>query len=477
MENNRLLIAYYGDDFTGSTDALEFLCRSGIKTMLFIDVPTVEQLRQYPELQAIGVAGISRTMSPGAMDEHLTPAFEALRKINPMHVHYKVCSTFDSSPTIGSIGKAIDIGSNVFNSRLVPLLVAAPILGRYCLFGNLFARMGIGSEGNIYRLDRHPSMSKHPTTPADESDLRLHLAKQTTKSIGLFDILSLHQYQEKATELSFGSAEIIVFDAVKQEDLAAVGQIIDSLSNKTDVLFSAGSSGIEMALGMHWKENSLIHEKIEPELPTSVSGLRSTVLTTPIIVASGSCSAVTSAQINFALADGFKEIAIDTVKIAEHLAKHGLEDSLNLINQMVEVYVTQALVLLEEEKSLIIHTSLGNDDHRVIATSDIFKNMGGLEISLPNLYGSFIGKIVRSIVEKRIIERVIVAGGDTSSYAARAMGIEAVEMIAPLTPGAPLCIAHAPNSSIDKLQVVFKGGQVGKEDFFVAALDSSLRSE
>jgi len=33
---HNLLLAYYGDDFTGSTDALEFLSRAGIKTVLFI---------------------------------------------------------------------------------------------------------------------------------------------------------------------------------------------------------------------------------------------------------------------------------------------------------------------------------------------------------------------------------------------------------------------------------------------------------
>ena len=30
-----ILLAFYGDDFTGSTDALEFLSRAGAKTVLF----------------------------------------------------------------------------------------------------------------------------------------------------------------------------------------------------------------------------------------------------------------------------------------------------------------------------------------------------------------------------------------------------------------------------------------------------------
>ena len=118
--SNRLLIAFYGDDFTGSTDALEFLSRAGIKTVLFIEPPTKEQLERYKGLQAIGVAGMTRAMSPQAMEEELEPAFTTLKALNPKHVHYKVCSTFDSSPTIGSIGKAIDVGAKIFESKFTP---------------------------------------------------------------------------------------------------------------------------------------------------------------------------------------------------------------------------------------------------------------------------------------------------------------------------------------------------------------------
>ncbi len=49
------------------------------------------------------------------------------------------------------------------------------------------------------------------------------------------------------------------------------------------------------------------------------------------------------------------------------------------------------------------------------------------------------------------------------------MGIEAVEMIAPLSPGSPLCKAYSSSTAINHLQIAFKGGQVGKEDFFLMA--------
>jgi len=99
---SKLLLAFYGDDFTGSTDALEFLTRNGIKTMLFIEPPSPRQLEKHPELQAIGVAGMTRAMSPPAMEQTLSRAFTSLKTLNTKHVHYKVCSTFDSSPQVGS---------------------------------------------------------------------------------------------------------------------------------------------------------------------------------------------------------------------------------------------------------------------------------------------------------------------------------------------------------------------------------------
>ena len=89
-QDNQLLIAYYSDDFTGSTDVLETLSKAGIKTALFIEPPTWEQLSRYKNIQAIGIAGVSRAINPEEMEKELRPAFTALKKSRARHVHYKV---------------------------------------------------------------------------------------------------------------------------------------------------------------------------------------------------------------------------------------------------------------------------------------------------------------------------------------------------------------------------------------------------
>ncbi len=458
MHKHELLLAYYGDDFTGSTDALEFLTRAGIKTVLFMEPPTAEQLAQYEEVQAIGVAGLTRSMPPDDMEAALLPAFATLKALGASHVHYKVCSTFDSSPAIGSIGRAIDVGAKVFQAPFVPLLVAAPALGRYCFFGNLFARMGIGSTGQVYRLDRHPSMSKHPVTPAHESDLRLHLAEQTDKRTGLIDVLQLAQSLADAQQVLKDKIaegwDTILFDGGEESHLTAIGHLIDEYAGAEQPLFSVGSSGIEMALGNHWKSANKIQPRTEFELAEEVEQL---------MVISGSCSPVTSRQIEVALLHHFAEIIINTEALASG------KDVASVISENIE----QATAALRAGKSVVVHTG-GNNPDCVDTALEAFIKQGltptEIRSRTAQLYGTALGSIADAVIAQTNVKRLLIAGGDTSSYAARALGIEAVEMIAPVVSGAPLCKAYAPGKAVDGLEVNIKGGQVGDEHYFLTVL-------
>jgi uncharacterized protein YgbK (DUF1537 family) len=462
MNDNGLLLAYYGDDFTGSTDAMEILERAGVRTVLFIGPPNAGDLAAFPDIGAYGIAGMTRAMPPETMEQTLRPAFETLKRSGARHVHYKVCSTFDSSPTIGSIGKAIDVGMEVFASRFVSMVVAAPSLGRYCTFGNLFARMGIGSNGSIHRLDRHPSMSKHPVTPADESDLLLHLAKQTQKQSNLIDILQIEAEASLSAQVLENKiaqgAEVVLFDALYEHQMPRVGALIDHYGNAGAPHFSVGSSGVEMALTGIWQQQNLI-EKPASWLDPGHSA--------PMLVVSGSCSPVTARQIDWAVANGFTELALDTPGIA-----NGTNDP------SFEIEIKKVIQLIEAGKSVIIHTSKSTQDERFARSNTILRQKGLNETEIQGmtaeLYGNALGRIARGVVAETKIKRIVIAGGDTSGVVARALGIRAVEMIAPISPGAPLCRAFAPGSPADTLEVNFKGGQVGSEDYFGSVMRGRL---
>ena len=97
-----LRLTFCGDDFTGSTDVMEALATAGLRTVLFLEPPTRDELRRFDGVRAAGVASTSRTLSPEAMEASLRPILERLRDLGAPLCHYKICSTFDSSPRVGS---------------------------------------------------------------------------------------------------------------------------------------------------------------------------------------------------------------------------------------------------------------------------------------------------------------------------------------------------------------------------------------
>lgn len=454
MKNDKLLLAYYGDDFTGSTDALEFLTLAGVKTVLFLRKPTQKDLDRFPGIQAIGLAGKSRSMSPSEMETELFPAFENLKSFEPVHFHYKVCSTFDSAPHVGNIGKAIEIGSEVFNQKTILVSPSAPHLGRFCVFGNLFARMGTIGNGEIYRIDRHPSMSKHPVTPALEGDLTIHLAKQTEKSINLVNLTIIEKGTSAVLEaVKSNKSEILFFDGFNLDHLKTIGSVFNHLANEK-TLFSVGSSGIEMALGLDWKDEKIIGKEIIFESAGEVS---------LILVLSGSCSPVTSSQIEYALQNGFLEIALESKAVDIQNQPQIIK---NTVNQFIENF--------NQGKSTILHTSTGSNDPRVAETEAYFKAKGISENEIQkqcsSVYGSILGQITKEVLKAVPLKRILFAGGDTSSYAASELDILALEMIAPIAPGAPLCKAVSDNEWVNGIEMNFKGGQVGTADYFIKVL-------
>lgn len=444
-----LLLTYYGDDFTGSTDVMESLTLGGVPAVLFLQPPTAAFIEErFPHARAVGMAGVSRTMTPAQMDEELPPKFAALHALNAPIFHYKVCSTFDSSPTIGSIGHAAEIGWQMFQPRCVPLIVGSPNLKRYVVFGNLFARVG----DTTYRLDRHPTMSKHPITPMNESDLRLHLGKQTARKVDVVDVLALDQgdaaIDARLNGLLEEGAEIILFDTIHAEHLSAVGRVLWQLAQQGDS-FVVGSSGVENALTMHWQSEGIVQPPPPIEPPGEVDRM---------IVMSGSASPVTAAQIEWALANGFRGLKLNSARLIDPA----------VCAEEKQATIREALAILEGGESVLMYSALGPDDPALAETRTTLQRLGIEPERVGSLLGAQQGLIVRATLEQSGIRRACVAGGDTSGHAALQLGIYALEMRTPIAPGAPLCRAFSNDPQFDGLEISLKGGQNGAPDYFGA---------
>ncbi|WP_270170697.1 four-carbon acid sugar kinase family protein [Paenibacillus sp. SYP-B4298] len=451
-----LLLAYYGDDFTGSTDVMEALTWNGVRTVLFLEPPTEELLAsRFAGIQALGIAGISRSLPPDEMERELVPVFAALARFNSKIVHYKVCSTFDSSPTIGSIGRAMEIGAAAFDDQsVVPLLVGAPSLQRYTVFGQHFAAVG----GMAYRLDRHPTMSSHPMTPMDEADLLRHLARQTNRSSALLNILDLEGDSKRLRErLQLRLAEqpgVLLFDVLDQPRLQAAGQLIWELAEQGN-RFVVGSSGIEYALAAHWQQQGIVKHGKQPQRQASGGGRASAML-----AVSGSCSPVTEAQIRYALDHGFTGIQANVPRLLHPDTAAAERGAL----------LARAESVAAEGGIPLVYTALGSADEQIGLARQQLEQAGLSASDTGRLIGQQLGRLAREFAERHSLPRLLVAGGDTSGYVMRELGIYALEALQPLAPGGPLCVCYAESPQFDGLQLVLKGGQVGQEDFFLRVL-------
>jgi uncharacterized protein YgbK (DUF1537 family) len=426
------VIAWYGDDFTGAGAVLEVLSFAGLPAVLFLDPPTPAALARFPGVRAVGLAGDARTRSPAWMRAELPAHFASLRALGAPILHYKLCSTLDSAPDIGSIGFAAELG--LTPGEVAPLVVAAPDIGRWQAFGTLFARAG---DGSIHRLDRHPTMAVHPVTPMDEADVCRHLARQTALPLALVDLVELRAGGGPArlAEARAAGGGILAIDVVDEETLAAAGDLLW----RAAPAFVLGSQGVEYALVAAWRRAGLIPPAapLPPLFPVE-----------RIAVVSGSCSPVTAAQIARAEeAAGFEVIdldpraAVDEATWEAALARAG----------------EAARSALARGGSPIVATTRGGSDPAVAAYGERI--------------GAGLGRLLDRLVRDAGLTRAVIAGGDTSSHGARGLGLMALTAETAIAPGAALLRGHRAEGST--LEISLKGGQMGPPDFFVRVRDGA----
>lgn len=438
----RFEFGFYGDDFTGSTDAMEVLSIGGLRTILFLDIPDDEALKSAEGFKAVGIAGTTRSMQPEALLEEVNRVFARCAELQFEAFHYKVCSTLDSSPEHGNIGLAIEAGQHLFRTNWVPVMIGAPFLRRWVAFANLFAVDG----DRIHRIDRHPTMSRHPVTPMDEADIRRHLAKQTHNTFESFTLVDLRG-EPDARRARFEAltptetSGVVVLDTIDDDDVAACGELLRQHVQRHGP-FIVGSSGVEAA----WVKAGGRKAAIRLSAPAARA-------VSPLLVVSGSASPKTCAQIAFARQSGWEIITMEPWRW------FGDDKGENAINELIERTTT----LLRLDHDVVLTICEGPEDPAIARTLEAAQRSGHPD---PRRHiGETQGEVLRRILEAVSLSRVCVAGGDTSGHVARKLGIHALEFAASIDPGGPLCVARARNRH-DGLEISLKGGQVGTPDYF-----------
>lgn len=430
-----LRLAWYGDDFTGASDTLATLASAGLRALLFPRVPTPELIARAGPLDALGIAGTARALSPGAMRDELAPVAACFGALDAPITHYKCCSTFDSAPQVGNLAVGLAALRRAAHQPWVPIVGGQPSLGRFCAFGELYATASAGGE--VHRIDRHPTMSRHPVTPMGEADLRRHLALQGLERTAAVDLRWLDCADDAALDAALDERlhthpEAVLFDATRDEHLARIGRLLWQRASQRPLL-ALGASSVAQALMAHWRREGL-DAPLQPRVAPAHG---------PVFLLVGSQSPVTSAQAR----DGAVGYAPLPVPVQDLVADAAA----------VESCARHCAALLREGHSVLAKTTSADGPQAApLAVADASARL-----------------LARVLELAPQVKRAGVAGGDTSSFALRTLDPWALRWAGSLAPGVPLLRLQADQARLDGLELMLKGGQMGPPDVFQRLLNGT----
>lgn len=420
-------IGFVADDLTGAADVLAQAHANGINAALVIgEAPLPE------DVQVLGVAGPARSLGGQKFDDLIRRDVATIASWSPDVLLYKVCSTFDSSPTIGSIGRGIELLRERYEGYgPVPILPAQPSFGRYTAFGHHFANY----QGQVYRLDLHPVMSQHPSTPMNDSELAAILAKQfasgNTPSV---IALPAHERGEFAAQWSTAredqAQEAFIVDACTEAHMDAAAQELLAEGTAGQPGLVVGSGGIMSALTRS--------PGIEPQ---SVQNTATSHPDLPVLAVSASASSTTAQQIAEAVSRGWSEVPVPQELL------HGFDEELH---QQLVAKVADAL---RAARHVVVHSAKGSSDSRFADAAPVD----------PGHLGALIGDIAAQMAEAQLTKDIAVFGGDTSSHALIAMGVGQLRVAAQFVTAGPIVQSHG-RSRVTGCNLLLKGGQVGPAD-------------
>ena len=415
---------FVADDLTGASDVLAQAHRYGLEAALVIgDAPLPV------DVDVVGIAGPARSLGGAAFDDVVRRDLTRIAQVDVDVLLYKVCSTFDSSPTIGSIGRGIELLQERFGEHgPVPVAPAQPAFGRFTAFSDHYATFA----GQIHRLDRHPVMSQHPSTPIHEADLRRVLTEQLT---GGATVGSIHlpaydagTFTELWTDRRCDSdLAAFVVDAVSEQHLDEIAGALRHPGSTRPALV-VGSGGIMAALA-----RTASGEPLRTPGPQRTSG--------PVLAVSASASSVTADQVEDAIEHGWVDVPLATDLLRGH------HDA--LLTALDE----QVSAALSAGHDVVVHATRGTSDPRYTASGPVD----------PAYLGSLIGALAGRMATAGLTRDVAVFGGDTSSHALIAMGVRELRVSDQFVTAGPIC-GTDDHATVAGCRLLLKGGQVGPPD-------------
>ena len=408
------------DDFTGASDLAGLLARSGVRVSLRMGVP------DQPPSDTAAFEIIALKCRTAPVDQAITEcraALNWLRAAGAERFFWKYCSTFDSTEkgNIGPVAEALmaDLGTD--QTIYCP---AFPENGRSIFMGNLFVGQELLSES---------PMKDHPLTPMRDSNLMRLLKPQVTKPVGLADRLVVAQgaqaLRARLDALKEDGVAHVVVDAVANQDLNVIAEAC------RDMPLMTGGSAVAMPLPkLYLADGTLSADAPKQVIPT---------LADRAVILSGSCSAMTNAQVAQYIKSGAPGLRLDPLALAER----GVQPALDwLASQDLQtaplIYATADPASVAAAQDKLGVTQAGEIIEQALATCAVAARNAGAR-------------------------RFVVAGGETSGAVTQALGVTQLDVGREIAPGVPWCFCQ---SGGHQIALTLKSGNFGEPSFFTDAL-------
>ena len=414
------LFGAIADDFTGATDLAGLLARSGVPVSLRLGVP------DDPPDGAAALEVIALKCRTAPMDQAVAACRAALgwlKAAGAQRFYWKYCSTFDSTAQ-GNIGPVAEALMDDLGAAQTIYCPAFPENGRAIFMGHLFVGRQLLAES---------PMKDHPLTPMRDSNLMRLLAPQVTKPVGLADRLTVARGPEAlradlARLAAEGVAHVVV-DAVADADLEVIAEAC-----RHRVLITGGSA-VAMPLPRLWLADGTLHvPAAAPEPPALPPGA---------IVLSGSCSAMTRAQVD-RYAHRAPAYRLDPLRLAEE----GVAPALDWLAEQPARAAPMIYATADPAAVRAAQAALGTERAGTVVEEALAR--------------------IAVAARDRGIARFVVAGGESSGAVAQALGVTRLDIGAEIAPGVPWTFAHSGGRPI---ALALKSGNFGAETFFADALD------
>ncbi len=420
MTRKNILLGAVADDMTGATDLCNTLVAGGMRTVQMIGVPQAGD--GVPDADAVVVALKSRNTQPVRAVRNSLEAQDWLKSAGAQQFFFKYCSTFDSTPR-GNIGPVADGMLERANGDITIACPAFPTNGRTVFRGHLFV-------GDV--LLSASGMRNHPLTPMTNANLVKVLGEQTPYRVDLVPWETVAQGPEAIREalarLRRQGVRHAIVDALSDQNLIDIGRAA------ADLKLITGGSGIAMGLPANFRASGALGRKAGAARLPRAKGHAA--------ILAGSCSEATLDQVARMKAER-PAFLVDASQLG------GKRD-------IVAEALAWARPKLGHQPVLVYASAPPADVAKAQAKHG--RDRAG------TLVERALAKIARGLV-KAGVGKLVLAGGETSGAAIKALGVRALMIGKQIDPGVPwtMSLGDPP------LHLALKSGNFGAPDFFCKA--------